>query len=394
MGDQAHKITDEKLARLEKRLFDLYAKAGTELAKKQTAFMNEYARDYPKMQQLVDEGKLKEADFIEWVREQAIKERWYDQMVDTFATHAVKYDQMAMGMINGYTPEIYADNFNWGTYQIEKGTGISTMFSIYDRATVERLLKDNPDLIPKAGVNTTRDYTWNKQKFTSAITQGILQGESIDGIASRLHSVIGMDLNNAIRTARTATTSAENGGRIDSYKRAEQMGIGLKKMWIATLDGRTRHSHRLLDKVAIPVDESFDNGCAYPGDPSGPPWEVYNCRCTLIADMEETNVDKAERFQRLEGMTYEEWKEYEGKPISPKRQQKAQEDAPDRTMTRYARDALANMGREELKELARAIFVRRNMEKGIPRAEAERRFDLLIGGNTNAQLRDYIYKYQ
>jgi hypothetical protein len=78
-------------------------------------------------------------------------------------------------------------------------------------------------------------------------------------------------------------TGAENKGRQDSYARAEADGIILQKEWLATNDGRTRHSHAMLDGAIVDQDKKFDNGLMYPGDPSGRPEEVYNCRCTLVA---------------------------------------------------------------------------------------------------------------
>jgi uncharacterized protein with gpF-like domain len=51
--------------------------------------------------------------------------------------------------------------------------------------------------------------------------------------------------------------------------------------WIAELDDHTRDSHAELDGTVIGIGESFDNGCAYPGDPSADPEETVNCRCTL-----------------------------------------------------------------------------------------------------------------
>ena len=46
-----------------------------------------------------------------------------------------------------------------------------------------------------------------------------------------------MNRASAIRTARTSVTAAQNAGRMDSYHSAEEMGIKLKKQWLATLDG-------------------------------------------------------------------------------------------------------------------------------------------------------------
>ena len=95
-----------------------------------------------------------------------------------------------------------------------------------------------------------------------------------------------MDRTSAIRTARTAFTGAQNAGRMDSYAAAEKMGIKLKKEWLATLDGRTRHPHAALDGEKVGTDEKFSNGCRFPGDPQGRPGEVYNCRCTMVAALD------------------------------------------------------------------------------------------------------------
>ena len=92
-----------------------------------------------------------------------------------------------------------------------------------------------------------------------------------------------MNKTQAIRSARTIVTGAENKGRQDSYARATADGIILQKEWIATNDGRTRHSHAMLDGAIVDQDKKFDNGLMYPGDPSGRPEEVYNCRCTVAA---------------------------------------------------------------------------------------------------------------
>ena len=101
-----------------------------------------------------------------------------------------------------------------------------------------------------------------------------------------------MSLASAIRTARTATTAAQNAGRMDSYHAAEGMGIKLKKEWLATLDGRTRHAHAMLDGQTAETDKPFHvDGyeIMYPGDTSAPGYLVYNCRCTLIAALDDVS---------------------------------------------------------------------------------------------------------
>lgn len=58
------------------------------------------------------------------------------------------------------------------------------------------------------------------------------------------------------RTARTAVTAAENAGCVDSYSRAKSLGIELEQEWMATLDVRTRSSHRKLDAAGVSKTEA------------------------------------------------------------------------------------------------------------------------------------------
>ena len=113
--------------------------------------------------------------------------------------------------------------------------------------------------------------------MNTQVLQGILQGEPMEKIAGRLYKDTEMNEAAAIRNARTMVTGAENKGRQDSYARAEADGLILQKEWVSTNDGRTRHSHAMLDGAIVDQDKKFENGLMYPGDPSGRPEEVYNC---------------------------------------------------------------------------------------------------------------------
>ena len=91
------------------------------------------------------------------------------------------------------------------------------------------------------------------------------------------------------------------------------MGIKMVQVWMATLDGRTRDSHRHMDGERREVGKKFSNGCRYPGDPQGAPGEIYNCRCTLVAEVEGADpYDPAARpsnYLKEKGLTYRQWKE-------------------------------------------------------------------------------------
>lgn len=262
----------------------------------------------------LDAGEITDAEYFCWRTGQIMTRKHWEQMRDQLAADLVHSHQLADSVVNGYLPEVYAQNHNYETYQIEHDLQMSTSYTLYNREAVERLLRDDPDLLPQPKVNIPKTERWNKQHIQSSVFQGILQGESMDKIARRMQNVCGMDARAAIRNARTATTGAENAGRLDSMNRAIGLGVRLKKMWLATRDQRTRDSHVLLDGELREVDEKFSNGCMYPGDPHGAPGEVYNCRCAMRskvdgADGADPYSPDLSRNHRLGGMSYEEWKE-------------------------------------------------------------------------------------
>lgn len=316
MMDQGHETTDKKLRSMERKVKAIYNTAQKEAKKKLDDYLSKFAETDAKKQDDLNAGKITQEQYDKWRQSKILTGNRYRAMLEQLAEDYVNADKIAMSIVNGFTPEVYAINYNYGTYEAESGSMVDTSFTLYDRQTVERLIRDDPDLLPKANVDIPKDKRWNRQKLNSAITQGVLQGDSIPDISKRLQSVTDMDRRAAIRNARTMTTSAENGGRQDSYTRAESMGIKMKKQWMATLDSTTRESHRTLDGQSVPINEPFEAGgysIMYPGDPSAAPAMVYNCRCTMVAVVDGVDPsirpDAVSRNSKLGGMTYDEWKD-------------------------------------------------------------------------------------
>ena len=139
--------------------------------------------------------------------------------------------------------------------------------------------------MPFKELDVPKDMEWNTKKINAELLQGINNGESIDKIAKRLERVTDMNEAAAIRNARTMVTSFENLGRFDSLKDCERRGIDINKTWLNTHDEKTRDTHADyplgVGGESVPLKKKFSNGLEYPGDPAGPPAEVYNCRCSL-----------------------------------------------------------------------------------------------------------------
>lgn len=309
--DAGSDAVDTLIKVYEDRVRDMYGQAAREMAKKQAAYMEQFQEQNAQMAQSLADGKITMGEYQSWLRTQGIGQSWYRDMVESLSNDLVSADEKAMDMLNGYVPKAYAENMNFSTYQIEGDTSIKTGFSLYNESTVARLISNPegsllPDL-PQPKVDKLKDKAWSKQKISSCVTQSILQGESVPDAAKRLMGVVGMSANSAMRAARTTLTGAQNLGRLDAGRRAKQMGIQLKKQWIATVDARTRYSHRELDRETVEIEESFSNGCICPADPNGEPHEVYNCRCAMRYVLPNHEYDDLPDKTK-EGVAYDEWK--------------------------------------------------------------------------------------
>lgn len=113
-----------------------------------------------------------------------------------------------------------------------------------------------------------------------------------------------------------AAVSAQGAMKDEGHEATGKLLWELEKEWMATLDGRTRHSHAVLDGEHVPNNKKFSNGCRFPGDPQGPAAEVYNCRCTLVVFLPDVDTRTAQRWARdpvmgkselVAGMNYQQW---------------------------------------------------------------------------------------
>lgn len=307
-ADSEHAKVDALISDYAVRVQQVYSQAVSEMQGKVEGFLSKFEeKDAEKRAQLAS-GAITSKQYKDWKASAILQGKQYQAIAESLTSDLVNADKVAMNMATGYGATTYAANYNYGTYQVESKAKADTMFTLYDRDTVARLVAKDPDMLPAPTVDVPKDKAWNRKKVKSAITQGVLQGEGVGDVAKRLMAVADMDKRAAVRSARTMLTSIQNQGRVDSYKRAQGMGIAMKKEWMATLDGRTRSSHRQLDGERVKVDEKFSNGLMYPGDPSGPAFEVYNCRCTMIAAIDGVDYEQVERASKLGGMTYEEWR--------------------------------------------------------------------------------------
>lgn len=296
---------DERLEKLEKWLSELYGTAEKEMREKWDAYFKKQEEKAAKLLSDIREAKTPEAQkaaearFQAHLRSMTSGNEYYRNMVDMLARQYHNANKEAAKAINSERADFFAEGYNlaaWKVNSVAVSQDIGIRFDMCSAEAVEWMADRQDDfLLPAPQVpKASDDIVWNVRKINSQVAQGIVQGESIPKIAARLQKVSDMNRNAAVRNARTMATACQNGGRVEAMKTAEKWGVKLRKRWICTLDHRTRDSHLELGGETIAEDAVFSNGCRFPGDPSGRPEEVYNCRCTLetVIDGFSSNLPK------------------------------------------------------------------------------------------------------
>lgn len=331
MADQGHKLTDEALEVLEKRLYDEYEQAAKETQEKLDKYMKKFATKDAIWKKSVEAGLKTQEEYDKW-RLQAIAagDRW-EKMKERIVADQLHVNQIAREIMDNEMPSIFELNANFALYQVEHDAQIDTSLTLYNREAVGQILRDDPDLLLPPGRRVSQQIQegkakrWERQKIQSVMTQGILQGESIPKLASRLASAVAdSDYKAAVRNARTMATNAQNAGRYDAYNRLTNNGVELTLEWAATLDNRTRHEHRLMHGQRRDVGEPFEVSgvkIMYPAQTGSfmgisnlPQETIWNCRCTLLAFVKGYEHDTIKHSDKMGNMTFEEWLEAKPKP--------------------------------------------------------------------------------
>ncbi len=138
----------------------------------------------------------------------------------------------------------------------------------------------------QVGEKITKITETTKEEVKEQVKEGTKNNEPIDSIMGRVGKTY-EDFKGA-RAGMIARTEVHSAATYGIHEAGRQSNVVKKKSWISSRDMRVRDTHKPgtgVDGQTVPKGKPFTRGLngrlMYPGDPSGPPEEIINCRCTI-----------------------------------------------------------------------------------------------------------------
>lgn len=313
MPDYGARYADKKISEVNRELRRTYRTAQVELKKKLADFEKRFAAESKKKKAQLANGEITKEEYQSWLTGRVFVRNQWEANIRQVNKVLLDINQQAANIVNTSRFDVFAENYNFAAWQAERAINVS--FSLYNAESVAKLILDNPQLLPEWKVDEEKDYVWNYRKVNNIIRQGIIQGEGVPELTDRLCRDLATGNENKMRMfARTAITEAQSAGRQQQMNDAHDMGIEVRKQWLATFDGRTRDSHRYLDGQEVDYNKPFKSllgDIMFPGDPTADAADVFNCRCRMVTIYPKYDAGRDDWRQNeiIDGQTYAEWKQ-------------------------------------------------------------------------------------
>ncbi|WP_339063573.1 polymorphic toxin type 50 domain-containing protein [Tepidibacillus marianensis] len=276
---------------IDKKLFTIYRESLIDIKKKIKKYIDEY--------ETLSFSKRMEAERLLTVAKQ-IKEILSD-------TNSKVTDE-----ITSFVTE-EAELGYYGTwYALEGAENIVVDFSILDEKYINELVHKPVDG-KRFSQRLYRNTTKLAEIVTSELRKGAVHGDGYKKVSKRVSDNTEAIYKRALRIARTEGGRVQSTTKQKAYEEAKDKGIDIQKRWLATLDKKTRHSHKELDGQTIAVDDQF-SFMGYKADGPrlfGRASLDINCRCTTIPVVNGISPEfrkNNENKEIIKYKNYNEWK--------------------------------------------------------------------------------------
>lgn len=204
----------------------------------------------------------------------------------------------------------YEEGFYRFAWAIDQESGAALQWGLLNPDSVRASVAN-----PLREIAVTRLRANGRFRIRTAITQGLIRGESYPNMMRGIRDAINGNANDAMRIIRTEGQRAQVLGQQESYNKARDLGVEVQDIWDATLDSRTRTDHGALDNVPAEVDSAgnryWNTAVGRVSGPlrSGVASFDISCRCRITGGIQgyEPKLRRVRDKGVVPYQTYREW---------------------------------------------------------------------------------------
>lgn len=243
--------------------------------------------------------------------------------------------QDVLKALQNLTQTVYLENYMRSSYLYELAAQTALGVSVPSIKTINKAITNPIDKLTLPALMTAH-RTEIINKLHILISQSLMSGEGYAQMARRIQGAVGFSTAKARNVARTEAGRVQTQARLDSAELAAKHA-DLQKVWMSTLDFRTRPDHRKLDGQEADKDGYFHIHEFKAKGPHlfGVAKEDCNCRCTVImkvngqlpdtrrardytdANYQQRLADRMDQLMADEGMTEKQAEKQAKKEIVP-----------------------------------------------------------------------------
>jgi len=238
----------------------------------------------------------------------------YQKLMNTITKQLNAMMAKSNRVIKGYTKAGFSQSYFRYGWAMERNLTVKLGYNL---APIRAIKASVNELIGGATLEQRLEIQKREVniQIRQEITRGLTSGDSLPNMVKRINNKMSVSLDNMKTIVRTETARNANAGILESYKEAEDAGVELVKVWVASLDTRTRPSHGVLDGEKANEDGLFDTAWGMVEGPykDAPVEEAVHCRCRTIAEIEDMKpMLRRQEGEVTENITFNEWREQKG----------------------------------------------------------------------------------
>ncbi len=212
----------------------------------------------------------------------------------------------------------FEENFYHTAFEMERQAALNLRFGMLSEDVVNAAIQNPLDKIGW-GKRTLKQSTLLVDQLRTDIAQALIQGKGYAEMSKTLKNRMEIGASKAMRILRTEAHRAQSEGRLDAMVKgeaaADRLGLDMQRVWVASLDDRTRPTHGVADGQVAKNGDGGEVMFTVAGVRARGPGlvgvaaEDINCRCTTRSQVKghepEYRRVRGEGIGKIE--TYEQW---------------------------------------------------------------------------------------